>query len=280
MSGYGEPPALDLRAAAMAGQMAIRIAGDDDLAAVHELLNARVGWLAERGERQWQVWPFDEARIRRIMSRRGTFLVLRDGEPAGTITVSPEADPDFWTVTESLQPAWYISKMATGLDPGLRGLGEWMMRWVTSRAAAAGVEWVRLDAWRTNTDLQAKVYQARGWRHLRTMEVAGRNSGALFQRYALRDFDAEDFFSARPAGRRAGRRLALADGTAVDAFTGPSLVADPEPGVVVWSLEANTDAEAGALRLDRVYGVRLGSGKVVQCGDDMLEPVRQAALTG
>lgn len=58
-----------------------------------------------------------------------------------------------------------------------------MWRYLDSRAAEEGAEWVRLDAWRTNTALHA-YYLRHGFEHLRTVERAHRNSGALFQRAA------------------------------------------------------------------------------------------------
>lgn len=69
------------------------------------------------------------------------------------------------------------------------GIGDLTLRWVIDRAATQGARWGRLDAWRTNTDLHA-YYQQRGWDYLRTVELAGRKSGAQFQRPATPDPEA------------------------------------------------------------------------------------------
>ena len=41
----------------------------------------------------------------------------------GTVTLSAEADPDFWTAAESRQPALYVSKLAISRTDAGTGLG-------------------------------------------------------------------------------------------------------------------------------------------------------------
>ena len=65
----------------------------------------------------------------------------------------------------------------------LRALESALLDFAGEQAEAQGKPWVRLDCWRTNTALHA-YYLARHFQHLRTVEVPGRGSGALFQRPA------------------------------------------------------------------------------------------------
>jgi hypothetical protein len=61
-----------------------------------------------------------------------------------------------------------------------------MIRWIQDRAAQTGLDFVRWDAWRTNSRLQ-DYYRSIGARHVRTVDVAGRWSGALFELPAKAD---------------------------------------------------------------------------------------------
>lgn len=164
---------------------------------VQRLLNERAGWMRARGSRQWAGDLLAPERIKGIVERGGTYLCIReDGKLAGTITVSAEGDPDFWTPDELAEPTWYLSKMATSLQYG-RGLGGWMLRWAADQASQAGLAWCRLDVIR---DEEARPlrdwYAAQGWEPVRTVVVPGKNSGALFRHPAAEDLDAREKFSA------------------------------------------------------------------------------------
>lgn len=179
------------------GALTMRLAGAEDVPEVLGLLNERAAWLAEIGTGQWP-GGFGEERIGGIVARGGTFLAEVDGLPAGTITASPEGDADFWTPVELLEPSWYVSKMAVARECAGRDLGGWMLRWVVDQAAASGVTWVRLDAWRTNLRLH-QWYSDHGWGHLRIACADHRRSGALFQRAAAADPAARAHFTAPQA---------------------------------------------------------------------------------
>lgn len=79
---------------------------------VQRLLDERAAWLRAKGSRQWDGDLLAPERVARIVERGGTFLAVReDGRLAGTITLSPEGDPDFWTQAELLErpgtcPRW------------------------------------------------------------------------------------------------------------------------------------------------------------------------------
>ena len=61
------------------------------------------------------------------------------------------------------------------------GLGSELLDWAAGRVYDAGLLWLRLDAWTTNTALHT-YYLDLGFEHVRT--VATRVSGACFQRAA------------------------------------------------------------------------------------------------
>jgi GNAT superfamily N-acetyltransferase len=150
---------------------------------VLNLLEARVGWLRERGSDQWSTWLTWPAKLPESIDR-GEVLLLFDGDDAvATITVSAEGDPDFWTPAELAEPALYISKLATRLDRAGQELGTRLLDWTVDHAYRTGRRFVRLDVWRSATELH-DYYLKRGWHHRRTVYAEHRHSGTLFERRA------------------------------------------------------------------------------------------------
>lgn len=179
-----KPPArreLDIRRAAAA-----------DLGVVTSLWQEAAAWLADKGVDQWQYPPREEKIVANI-DRGECFLIEDDGVPVATITVDTFADPDFWTPDEAAEPALYVHRMAVRRDAAGIELGSAMLDWASLQAHQQGRRWVRLDAWRDNTDL-ISYYSSRDFQHVRTVNAEGRGSGALFQ---------------RPAGRTRGAGPAL-----------------------------------------------------------------------
>lgn len=158
----------------------IRLAERGDLDAVMTLLDTRIHWLRSQGSDQWSTGSTFRTRLTNNIERCETWLVEDDGSAIATITVGTDGDPDFWTPEELRERAAYVGKMATKIERQGEGLGELMIRWVQDCAAKSGLDFVRWDAWRTNPHLQ-DYYRSIGARHIRTVDVADRWSGALFQ---------------------------------------------------------------------------------------------------
>lgn len=164
-----------------------------DASAISRMHDDATAWLASRGLDQWQRMhsPLagtparggDSDRSLAAGIARGEVLVHRadGGEVVATITVDTYADPEFWTPEEIAQPALYLHRMIVARHAAGQDLGGAMIEWAAQRAANLGYQWLRLDAWRTNTGLHA-YYQRHGFTHIRTVELAHRGSGALFQR--------------------------------------------------------------------------------------------------
>jgi hypothetical protein len=70
--------------------------------------------------------------------------------------------------------------MASKIERRGEGIGALMIRWTQDHAAKSGLDIVRWDAWRTNPQLQ-DYYRSIGARYIRTVDVADRWSGALFE---------------------------------------------------------------------------------------------------
>ncbi|MFJ2193689.1 GNAT family N-acetyltransferase [Kitasatospora sp. NPDC087861] len=166
----------------LGNELTVSAASPDDLKTVVELWEHAASWLKERGIDQWQYPPRTE-RIQENIAAGQCYLVW-DGEvPVATVTVDEHADTEFWTSEEAAEPAFYVHRMAVRRDASRQELGSAMLDWASKLAEESGKRWLRLDAWKSNESLQA-YYRARGFEHLRTVELERRGSGALFQRAA------------------------------------------------------------------------------------------------
>ena len=143
------------------------------------LLDERSRWLARRGETQWGSRNF-ESTMSGLISNGFTWIALNKGEPIATVSLSTVADMDFWSPTEAVQPALYMSKMATSLKYAGRNLGHQLTWWAYQQACESGLFRLRWDAWRTNCRLH-NYYRTLGATQLRIEHAPQRNSGALFE---------------------------------------------------------------------------------------------------
>ncbi|MFG1999732.1 GNAT family N-acetyltransferase [Spirillospora sp. NPDC048911] len=162
----------------------IRQANASDAPAIADLLRDASTWLASKGTDQWQ-YPPRMDRIAAAIERGSLFLVEEQPGrlPVATITMTPDADPDFWAEQDEPQSALYVGRMSVLRSRSGRQLGGRMLDWVSRRAAKEEKKWVRLDAWRTNEELH-EYYLGQGFKHIRTVDRSWRQSGALFQRPA------------------------------------------------------------------------------------------------
>ncbi|MGB6161277.1 MAG: GNAT family N-acetyltransferase [Pseudonocardiaceae bacterium] len=169
----------------------MRRASVADLPAVMALLDERTRWLHERGSKQWNTGRDFETLIGDAIGRRNTWLLRDDDASLATLTLTSDGDTDFWTPEELREPALYLGKMASALRRSGEGLGSLMLSWAQDWAARSGFDSLRWDVWRTNNQLQ-DYYRSIGGRYVRTVQVAGRWSGALFEIPARRIVDLTD----------------------------------------------------------------------------------------
>ncbi|MBP2702843.1 GNAT family N-acetyltransferase [Microbispora sp. RL4-1S] len=166
-------------------ELTLRPALPDDLPAVLDLLTATARWLDSRGVRQWPVAGFPADRIEPLIAQ-GAMYVLDGGEgraPVATVSLDGRADPEFWRPADRPGDALYVHKLAVSRSYSGRGLGEALLDWAGLRADAEGRRLLRLDCAKDNPRLQA-YYRAAGFRHVRTVDLPHRASGALFERPA------------------------------------------------------------------------------------------------
>lgn len=134
-------------------------------------------------------WPekFDARRIAKLeefASREEMLIVLDQERPVATITITEWADPDFaehWPSPAA--DALYLCRAAVSNQARGQRLGQrFLIPTAERRARRLSKGLLRLDCSRRNINLH-QHYQGRwGFRHVGTVEVPGRKSGALFQR--------------------------------------------------------------------------------------------------
>ncbi|MGW0229969.1 GNAT family N-acetyltransferase [Actinopolymorpha singaporensis] len=170
---------------------AMRQATAEDLPGVFALLNDAAGRLAEHGVEQWPArFERDEGwRARRIEGyvADGHLYVGSDDQGyVATITLSPDADPDFahgWPGGPG--DALYIFRLAIAGRVTGHHVGDHLLAWAADLAARAGKSWLRVDVHRGNQELH-HYYERMGFTRVGTVVTPSRRSGALYQRPSAR----------------------------------------------------------------------------------------------
>lgn len=141
-------------------------------------------WLGALGIDQWAK-PFPPEHILASIRAGEVFLIKETvtSDAAATVTLDQDADERLWTTEERDQPARYVHKLTVDRRYAGSGLGTRILNWAGDRAARAGAEWLRLDAWTTNPQLHA-YYENCGFNHVRTSTDPAVVSGWAAQRPA------------------------------------------------------------------------------------------------
>ncbi|MEW9532296.1 GNAT family N-acetyltransferase [Microbispora sp. NPDC049125] len=168
----------------LATELTLRRATPEDLPAVLALLAEAAHWLDALGVRQWPAGGFPAHRIEPLIAEGVVYLLGGAGRPpAATVAVDGHADPEFWRPSDRPGDALYVHKLAVSRGYSGQGLGETLLDWAGLRAGAQGRRWLRLDCSKDNARLQS-YYSGAGFRHVRTVDLPHRASGALFERPA------------------------------------------------------------------------------------------------
>ncbi|MFE2529027.1 GNAT family N-acetyltransferase [Streptomyces sp. NPDC059382] len=157
---------------------------------LHRLLRFRTdsaAWLRPLGTDQWSQ-PFPAEHILSSIRAGEVFLIkeVAGGDAAATVTLDEDADSRLWTPEERVAPALYVHKLTVDRKYAGIGLGARILDWAGDRAARAGAEWLRLDAWTTNPQLQS-YYRTQKFEHVRTSPDLNVVSGWAAQRPARPD---------------------------------------------------------------------------------------------
>jgi len=129
--------------------MAVEVvpADADDVLTVVAILGEASAWLRRRGILQWPE-RFPDDLLQRSVASRELYLVLEDGEVAGTVTLQ-WSDPMFWGDRAN---AGFIHRLA--ISRSHAGIGRQVIAWAEREARANGREYLCLDTLSSNTGLR------------------------------------------------------------------------------------------------------------------------------
>jgi GNAT superfamily N-acetyltransferase len=164
----------------------VRPAEKDDMPIILGFIGEAAAWLADKGTDQWsRPWPDKrrrDARVRRGIRDKCTWMVEEGGRPIATISCRPRGNPKLWTDAESAEPAVYVSRLIVCRDYGGQAIGNELFDWAGKWAAAQyGARWIRIDVWTTNTMLH-EYYEKRGFSFMRECDHVDYPSAMLFQK--------------------------------------------------------------------------------------------------
>ncbi|WP_202638539.1 GNAT family N-acetyltransferase [Bailinhaonella thermotolerans] len=147
------------------------------------LLADAAAWLHSQGIDQWPRDGFPASRITPLIAEGVFFVLLSDDltGPAATVALDGYADPEFWHPGDLPENALYVHKLAVNRACSGLGIGEALLDWAGGRVLMSGRRWLRLDCSKKNKRLQ-RYYLKLQFRHVRTVDLPHRASGALFQR--------------------------------------------------------------------------------------------------
>lgn len=155
---------------------------ESDRELIHQIRKDAEDWLEERNIDQYRR-GVDPAVVRRNIDRQidahQFFGWQVDGRVVAVVALT-EPD-DLWTDAERAEPQTYIGRLLVASDQHGHSHGAAVVEAVAAEARDHGDKWLRLNCWSTNTKLHA-YYESIGFRHVRTVDVPGRMSGALFER--------------------------------------------------------------------------------------------------
>lgn len=161
----------------------IRLAGDADLDALVSLRTYAETWLHAADIDQWTDHARGITSIQAGLNSGGAHVVIdHQGDIVAGLTLAGP-DPDFWQDSDQPDTGLYLYKFMLGPTTRGTGLGDALLDWACTQATHQHKTWLRLDCWRTNTNLQT-YYTRRGFTLIRTVNAPHRSSGTLMQRPA------------------------------------------------------------------------------------------------
>ncbi len=173
----------------MTENLEIRPAVAGDMKTIIGLIDEARAWLPTRGTDQWaRPWPTEaarDARVRRGLRERNTWMVMDDGAAIATVTSRKYGNQKLWTAGEQREPAVYVSRLIVSRAYSGNQIGSGLLDWAGYRALQSWqAQWIRIDVWTTNLALH-EYYEKRGFRHVRICEFDDPDSypsAALFQK--------------------------------------------------------------------------------------------------
>ncbi|MGE7854930.1 GNAT family N-acetyltransferase [Bacillus sp. AFS029637] len=126
----------------------IRIATEGESDSIITLLKEVAQWLQHKEVDQWQYLLGEEAtaEILEGIREKYTYVVMKEEEIVGTVTVSPKQSEwdEYIFGKEEVSDSLYIHRFAVKRKYKGNGIGEWMLRWIEENVQH-DKEYLKLD---------------------------------------------------------------------------------------------------------------------------------------
>ncbi|UCM88691.1 GNAT family N-acetyltransferase [Streptomyces marincola] len=156
--------------------MRIRQGSTAELPLVLGMLDGAVAWLAARGRtgqwgtQPWSARPKAVERVREILASGTVWIAEVEGEPAGTMTLTPSPGPYLAPADE---PEVYVHLLATDRAFAGRGVGAALLAHAVDEARRQGVDLVRVDCYAGDDGRLVDYYRGQGFTAAERFDVDG-----------------------------------------------------------------------------------------------------------
>ncbi|PEX80296.1 GNAT family N-acetyltransferase [Bacillus cereus] len=146
----------------------IRIASEEESDNIIILLKEVAQWLQDKEVDQWQYLLGEEAtaEILEGIREKYTYVVTKEDEVVGTVTVSPKQND--WDERifgkEEVSDSLYIHRFAVKRKYKGNGIGEWMLQWIEENVRR-DKNYLKLDCARHNRTLN-DFYKKNGFEYV------------------------------------------------------------------------------------------------------------------
>ncbi|MBE7104009.1 GNAT family N-acetyltransferase [Bacillus cereus] len=146
----------------------IRIATENESESIITLLKEVAQWLQDKEVNQWQYLLEGEATAEILEGIRAkhTYVVMKEAEIVGTVTVSPKQND--WDEhifgKEEVSNSLYIHRFAMKRKHKGNGIGEWILQWIEENVQS-DKEYLKLDCVGHNRTLN-DFYKRNGFEYV------------------------------------------------------------------------------------------------------------------
>jgi GNAT superfamily N-acetyltransferase len=154
--------------------MKIRQGGPGDVPLVLGMLDGAVAWLAARGrtgqwgKEPWSARPKAVARVGEIVASGTLWLAEIDGEPAGTLTLTPGPGPYLEPADE---PEVYVHLLVTDRRFAGRDVGAALLAHAVAETRRQGIGLLRVDCYAGDDGRLVAYYRSQGFTPTETFTV-------------------------------------------------------------------------------------------------------------
>ena len=153
---------------AMGSSTSIRLATDQEVALVSEILTEAARWLQESSMPLWREDELEPSRIADELAAELFFVAVCSGTPVGTIKFQLD-DPVVWPEAKSGDAA-YVHRLAVRRSFAGTGVSTALLRWAVERTRSLGRSYLRLDCEASRPRLK-QLYESFGFRRFDDKQV-------------------------------------------------------------------------------------------------------------